>query len=153
MSNRGRPFTKDDSRINRKGRPKNRLQGFQEKVRRLLESKKIVGENGETERQIDEIIQVAINQAINGDDKAREWLCNYGYGRAPLRAEVDPLMIAVGITQEGLDALEKSIMGDDDDEALLDGPSLSPALPPPIVEPANVAEPKPEPEPIFEVVP
>ena len=37
---------------------------------------------------IDAIIMIAITKAVNGDDKAREWLAKYGWGK-PTEEDID----------------------------------------------------------------
>jgi hypothetical protein len=159
---RGIPFQKGDSRINRRGRPRreSRLEAFR---KRLVKALKATDELGV--RELDGIIRTAIRQAKAGDGDARRFLIEYAFGRPPKAVEISgleggPVVGAVGITQEGLDALERLIMGDDC-EPLPSVTMLTQQLtrcgePPtkdkPTPDLTEVTE-EPKQEPIFEVVP
>lgn len=80
----GKPFTKNDPRINRKGRkPLN--QTFGEYIREFLEA-----ENGRKKSVVVEMTEVAIKLAKKGNYQFWDALTNRAYGKVPDVIETNP---------------------------------------------------------------
>lgn len=81
---RGRPFEAgSDPRRNTKGRSSTKLALIRKRIRVLLETESEIT-NGRTINAIDRIIEKAIQLALRGDDKARRWLFEQGFGKAKI---------------------------------------------------------------------
>ena len=78
---RGKPFTKGDARINRKGRPK-KGESITEKFEDALNEKL----NGDYSN-LDSIIDAVMKKALKGDLAAADWIIARGYGKLIERIE------------------------------------------------------------------
>lgn len=78
---RGKPFTKGDARINRKGRPK-LGRSLSDKFKDAL-SESLTGDY----TQLDSIIDAIMKKALKGDQQAVEYVLARGYGKMTDRVE------------------------------------------------------------------
>lgn len=84
MAKSSTSFVKGDSRINRKGRPKNG-ETLAEKFRDALQER--LDENTGYS-QVDSIIDAQIKKALKGDLSAADWLFARGWGKVPDRIQL-----------------------------------------------------------------
>ena len=94
----GKGFKKGDPNINRKGRLKGAFQPS-DLIKRMMEEK----DPATGKQRAQAVIETAFRDAIAGDDKARAWLFDRGYGKALERIESNLPMGPLVIFPENFD--------------------------------------------------